>query len=329
MKIKRLAFLVVFVAVYAPTMGQTVEEALRKDSLESPLFYSLAPKIFHVNKMFSQNYDVRLEGTNNEELHYTNETIEAMNVMLPLLVNRKGWTLTTTGNFYNYHYDLESAEGMQAENYLVYDVGLRVIKTFKMGERTFAFGNMLDFGMIDFLSVKNLRYISMLSTRFKLKNDRSLMLGLLVLVDQEISVPVLPIISYSSWISKHRAWLFTFNFPYVETYVSKIFNKGSMLKAGTGLLNHGHYIKSIDYPFLLDKDADYKLRRLQMTLNTKFEKTIYKSIWLGSEVGYAYNYQTGVTREAEYVGLDESENPNGFYFKLGLFMRPLGRGGRM
>ena len=322
MKLKIASLLLLSILVHKKANGQEQKQNQQEDTLQKPLFYSIAPKLLDISTKLSPNYAFTLNDDNLGTYKYNNEYVSSIKLLLPLLINKSGWYINGVADYQNYIYEVEYDNSTQNKNYSLYNFGFSVIKRFEIADKNFAFSNNLNAAVTDFSSIKNLRYFPSLTTSFKTKNNGTLLLGVLVLVDKDIKIPVLPIINYSSWISKPSGLLFSFNFPYIDINTMKVFNNKTMLKAGIGLLHHVHYIEPSDYPFLTENN-DYKFRRTQLTLNTKFERTLFKGIWFGSEIGYAFNYKTGITTGYTYLYTDTSNNPNGLYANFGLFVRPV------
>ncbi len=301
--------------------AQEPNSVAKKDSLQNPMFYLMMPKIVDINGRLTPKYNVAFSDPNATKYNYKNEFIGSINLALPIIPNKNGWIVSGLFDYYNFSYQSKRSDTLQTKNYSTFRYGARVVKRFRYWNKMWILSNSFSTLGSSAGDFKNISYVPSLMTSFTFRGNSKLMVGLAVIFDRNVLIPAIPILNYSTWLSKQKGLLLGVKLPMVDIHVAKIFNNRTLLKGGINLLNQGHYIKASDVPFLAKKD-NYMFRRLQFALNTKYEKAFYKMLWFSCELGYAVNFNTAVFDHDEDVLSDRSLKPSNLYFNIGMFVRP-------
>ena len=317
---KRLYFLLLLIVLQNFAISQETGIELRKEPLYNPLFYSAVPKFFSINGHFRPKFDMDMEETGDTKIQHGNEFIGSVNAIIPV-VNNKGWYASGLLSYNSFTYRIDNNDKVEFKNKFLYSFGIWAGKKFNLFNKSWYWSHNVNFEGVDFKRLKNINYISTLSTDFTFANDDVMLIGLIGIYDRNVPILFLPFLNYSTWISKQNAILFTIQLPTIEVSATKIFSNRTMLKAGVVSQNHRFFINSSDYP-LPEQADDYQLRRIQLAPNIKYEKAFYKDFWFYIETGYALNTNSAIYRRRNDFITDNKTTPNSAYLNIGFFIRP-------
>lgn len=321
-QIKGLLIMLVMLFSLKSLQANNMSNKLEKDTLLGPMFYTMVPRIFEVSTQFMPNYRIKYSNADDKYDQDYNELINSVNVNLPIWYRKEGWRISALFSYHSYNYSGVETNFNYSDNYNIAGYGLRVSKRLRFANKDWTIGNAITFSAVDIDDFKNTSWVSSITTPLKMENG-ALILGMAFILNREVKIPVVPIVTYTKWFSKSKGILFSAKLPQFDISTTKIFNSKTFLRGGINMLNQGHYINLTDIPFYGLGD-DYKLTKIQLAANSKFERAFYKNIWLGSELGYACNIKSGVREKGNEVFNGDGLKSYGPYFKCSIFLRPLG-----
>lgn len=257
--------------------------------LHKPLFYALSPKVFEYQHHLNTPYEVVFDGNT---YRFEKNQIHTFKGFVPLVIDRKRWSAAVTFDYNYWQYTLMEEAESHAFEHLSYNHHIRLSKKLNLLKKTWIVTSTLTLEGEGMLENQRIGLTLNAITPVKVGQDRMLLGGVFIFMKGN-ALPFLPLLRYSTWLSRRHRLLWDIKIPPFESRITKVVNNGLFLRGGVGLTRSFNFTSNEEFTFLPALES-YENFRLNSNVFLGAEKHLYHNIWIGGRMGYQHTLNNSI-----------------------------------